>query len=130
MNLLNGLVKHIIIKLYLKKNIMLQIEMNSFFSRAANGIRKIGAPIVENLRKIGQPITNSRPVGNTSNSTGARSFNIPSILDNVEKGARTIGQGANRGVELYNNLTGNKFIPDSKLGQKAVGVLSRIGRLA
>ena len=104
--------------------------MNSFLSRAANGIRRIGQPIVENLRKIGTPITNARPVGNTSNSTGGRSFSIPSILEGAEKGAKAVGHYSNRGVDLYKNLTENKFIPDSKIGQKAVGVLNRLGRLA
>ena len=106
------------------------MNLSSFFGRAANGIRRIGQPVVETLRKIGQPITNARPVGNTSNSVGARSFNIPAVLEGAEKGVRTIGHYSNRGADLYRNLTGNIFLPDSRVGQKALGVMDRLGRLA
>jgi hypothetical protein len=106
------------------------MNLSSFFKRASNGIRRIGAPVTENLRKIGAPITNARPVGNRSNSVGARSFSIPSMLESAEKGMRTVGHYSNRGVDLYKNLTENNFIPDSSIGRKAVGVLGRLGKLA
>lgn len=105
--------------------------IKDFFSRGTNYVRKVGMPVMSGIRKLGMPATNVRGIANTVKANSSRALGgLNRLVDNVDSGLNTVSKYSNQGSQLYKKMRDNDIIPQSRLGDKAVKVLDRLGTLS